>query len=141
MCANRRNRGELVVAILNLAKQMGRITRADVESRLGIENNTCGAMMSRLSTKGPRSGKRLYVVDWRNDFPGERNYPRAIYALCITGEERDAPKEKTLKRKRAIVAMSSVFAWGDSLKKPRRGAKVKAKPTKRERNFTKNELT
>lgn len=137
--APRRKRGELVDAILELARVNGRITRADVQHLLGIDDSTCGAMMSRLNNDGPRTGKRLYIVDWRTDYPGERNYPRAVYARCVTGREVDVPKDRTLKRKKAIVAMSSVFNWGESLKKPRRGSKVKAKPAQRARRITKKD--
>lgn len=91
----RRDRGELVAEILALLDKMERATRADVCQLLGVAEDVCGAMMSRLNFNGPRTGKRIYIVDWRWDFPGERNYPRAVYARCITGTERDKPKPAT----------------------------------------------
>lgn len=123
----RRSRGELVVAILDLIEQRGRATRADIHTSLGITQGSCGQMMSRLNKDSPRAGKRIYVIDWTWEHPGKRTYPRAVYARCVTGRERDMTLGQAVARKKQIHAQSSVFGWADSLAKPKR------KPSKNQR--------
>lgn len=141
----RRRPGELVVLILALVERRGRVTRADVCKELDIGQRTGGALMTRLCRTGPRTPKRLYVVDWRWDQPGARNYPRAIYALCVTGKEVNKPlpdKPKIADPRRQAdkafkQANSSVFAWAQNLAK--RPAKYRKRKPKSEQQFTKKD--
>lgn len=111
-------RGSVVREILRMLEEEGPMTRAEICKRLGREKDEIAAVVTRLNKRTPVSGKRIYVKEYVYDMEGERNYPRAVYAL---GPLKDATKPvadpKEVKRRywarsQAKLRSNSVFNLG-----------------------------
>lgn len=112
---------------LELLSELGPMTQAELGELLGLDRFGAAALVNVLRRPLKTIPKRIHIVKWVTDHPGQRSYPRAVYAL---GEGKDAPRprrdHKKVKRryeqnKRARMKMSSVFRLGAYLKDIRSG--------------------
>lgn len=73
--------------------ELGRATRAQLQSHAGIDKNTAGQVVARITQvakRGPMTGqRRAYVCDWTREHDGARDYLRPVYAL---GNKPDKPR-------------------------------------------------
>lgn len=111
--------GSTVEKVVKVLQEEGPMTRIEICRRIGMDRMLVSAVLSRMSKPTKTIPKRMYIAGWTNDSEGQRNYPRAIYAL---GDEEDVkyrPKE-TIKEKRRRwrseerkrMTMNSVFNLG-----------------------------
>lgn len=126
MTPERRNWGTRVAEILAHVEKHGPMTGSQIRRDLGIDEASVRPMLRRLCQEGPRVTKRMFVMRWTWRAAGERRYPRAVYALCVTGNEDDAPMPKLPPVERIIMGQythdprtlppSSVFALAQAPK-------------------------
>lgn len=112
------NRGYIVRASLELLKDIGPMTAADIALHLGVSRYLVHAAMSRMRDPDVRGGKRVYVQRWTYTADKGRTYPRPVYAI---GTRPDAPKPErdtlAVRRKSAARVLnlrrnSSIFRLG-----------------------------
>lgn len=112
---------------LELLAELGPMTQAELGELLGLDRFGASALMNILRRPLKTIPKRVHIVKWVTDHPGQRSYPRAVYAL---GEGVDAPRPKRNQKKikqryehnkRMRLKMSSVFRLGAHLKDIRSG--------------------
>ena len=112
------NRGYIVRASLELLKDIGPMTAADIALHLGVSRYLVHAAMSRMRDPNVKGGKRVYVQRWTHTADKGRTYPRPVYAI---GARPDAPKPKrdvsAVRRKSATRVLtlrrnSSIFRLG-----------------------------
>lgn len=112
--------GETTKAILKALRELGPMTRAEIQEAAGVDKHSIAAIVSRLHKDTPRTGKQIYITGWVFDAEGQRRYPRAIY---FVGKLADAkkPKASALENRRrydqkrhALFSMNSVFNMGKS---------------------------
>lgn len=103
------------------------MTQAELGELLGLDRFGAAALVNILRRPLKTIPKRIHVVKWVTDHPGQRTYPRAVYALG-SGEDAPRPKRnyKAVKKryesnKKARLKMSSVFRLGAHLKDIRAG--------------------
>jgi len=117
----RRLWGVTVARILDLLEHTGPMTSAEACKLLGLERKNSAAIFSRLMrpvVKPEPGPRRIHVCGYTHDEEGQRDYPRAIYAL---GDKPDARKpvskpKEIAKRYRVNLKkrqMVSVFNLGD----------------------------
>jgi hypothetical protein len=113
---NRKN--SIVPQILNALEFVGPMSMAELADYLGKSKKKFGGVISRLSRQsGPDSPQRIHITRWVTDHPGDRFYPRAVYAFGM-GRNAFKPvakmgKERTrasFNKRSAMVA--SVFELG-----------------------------
>ena len=118
----RRAYGETTQKIIQILKENGPMTLAEITKELGYARDYVSAVVYRMSKKLAKTPKRLYIKGYTYDMEGQRRYPRAIFDL---GDKEDARKPKSdikenKRRYRAkqhkINKMNFVF----NLAKPRR---------------------
>lgn len=112
--------GETTKAILKALRELGPMTRAEIQEAAGVDKHSIAAIVSRLHKDTPRTGKQIYITGWVFDAEGQRRYPRAIYALGAKPDTKK-PKASTLDNRRryerkrhALFSMNSVFNMGKS---------------------------
>jgi len=103
------------------------MTQAELGELLGLDRFGAAALVNVLRRPLKTIPKRVHIVKWVTDHPGQRSYPRAVYAL---GEGVDVPRPKRNQKKikqryehnkRMRLKMSSVFRLGAHLKDIRSG--------------------
>jgi hypothetical protein len=109
-------RGEIVEKILQLLSD-GPMTSAEMCSSLKLDRHIVGAVLHRMRNSSSRMPKRIRIIGFAFDEPGQRRYPRAIYEIgggVDTEKPRRQTNAKSCKtyrlRKKTIV--NSVFALG-----------------------------
>lgn len=112
---------------LELLSEFGPMTQAELGDLLGLDRFAASALVNVLRRPLKTVPKRVHIVRWVTDHPGQRSYPRAVYAL---GEGPDVPRpkrnRKAVKRRyqenlRTRLKTSSVFRLGAHLKDIRSG--------------------
>lgn len=112
---------------LELLAELGPMTQAELAELLGLDRFGAAALMNVLRRPLKTIPKRVHIIKWVTDHPGQRSYPRAVYAL---GEGVDVPrpkrnykkvKQRYEQNKRTRLRMSSVFRLGAHLKDIRSG--------------------
>jgi DNA-binding MarR family transcriptional regulator len=73
-----------------LAKE-GPMTGAQLARHLGLKRENLAQTISRMSKKGRKEPKRLYIIRWTHEDEGARRFVRAVYAL---GDKKDATRPK-----------------------------------------------
>lgn len=91
------------------------MTSVEIADHIGITTHLSSEMMINLSKKSPKRPQRVHIIQWVYDHPGQRKYPRAVYALG-PGPNVKKPKSDQLAlkrayeaRKKSILKTSSVF--------------------------------
>jgi len=112
--------GEITKGILKKLRELGPMTRTEIQEAVGVDKESIAAILSRLHKETPRMGKQIYITGWTHDAESQRRYPRAIYYV---GKRHDAkkPKPNDLETRRrydrkrhALFSMNSVFNMGKS---------------------------
>lgn len=85
-------RGELVSEILQLLREYGPMTRADLCLHLKHDTVSIASVLSRMHRDTPVAGKRVYIRDWVYDAERGKRYPRPVYAI---GSATDCPKPQS----------------------------------------------
>lgn len=67
------------------------MTSAEIVETTRMDIHNVSDAILRLSKPNSKRPKRIYVLQWVTDHPGQRRYPRAIYAL---GDKPNAKKPK-----------------------------------------------
>jgi len=67
------------------------MTSAEIVETTRMDIHNASDAILRLSKPNSKRPKRIYVLSWVTDHPGQRRYPRAIYAL---GDKPNAKKPK-----------------------------------------------
>lgn len=88
----RRDYGETTNKILQMLKDNGPMTQAEITKELGYERDYVSAVVRRLAKKLSKTPKRIYVKGYTYDMEGQRRYPRAIFEL---GDKEDAQRPKS----------------------------------------------
>lgn len=107
-------RGAIVREILRLLEEEGPMTRSEICRRLERPKDEVAAVVSRLNKRSPVAGKRIYIKEYVYDMEGERNYPRAVYAI---GSAKDARRPESDKKeiKRRYWARSQLKLKANSV--------------------------
>lgn len=112
---------------LGLLAELGPMTQAEMGELLGLDRFGAAALMNVLRRPLKTIPKRVHIIKWVADHPGQRSYPRAVYAL---GDGEDAPRPKSNQKKvkqryeqnrKVRLKTSSVFRLGAYLKDIRAG--------------------
>jgi len=83
--------GDVASEILRMLAENGPMSRSEICDHIGRDKAAIASIVSRLSSRTPRAGKRIHIAHYVYDMEGERRYPRAVYAL---GDKPDKPKPK-----------------------------------------------
>lgn len=75
--------------ILSTLAEHGPMMAADLAAEMGVDTAAIVNAMRHLTRASKRLAKRVYILRWDRQVEGEREYPRAVYAL---GDRRNAPK-------------------------------------------------
>ena len=107
-------RGAIVKQIMQMLDEDGPMTRAEICKRLGRPKDEIAAVVSRLNKRSPVAGRRIYVKEYVYDMEGERNYPRALYAI---GDKPNVKRPKSDKKeiKRRYWARSQLKLKANSV--------------------------
>jgi len=96
----RRQNGETVAQVLELLREVGPMTRAEMSQHLQIDRRNLASVVTRMIRSSPRLPRRIHILRYVFDMEGQRAYPRAVYAL---GDKPDAkrpvPDTKAIKRR------------------------------------------
>lgn len=85
--------GENKEKIMDLLKELGPMTRSEIDQALGdMQYKLIAATITNLKRASPKREKRIYVKEYVYDDEVRRYYPRAVYAL---GNLPDAKKPKS----------------------------------------------
>lgn len=112
---------------LGLLSELGPMTQAELGELLGLDRFSASALVNTLRRPLKTVPKRIHIVKWVYDHPGQRAYPRAVYAL---GDGPDVPrpkrnvkkvKQKYQRTRKTRLQMSSVFRLAAPLKDIRAG--------------------
>ena len=112
---------------LELLSELGPMTQAELGEMLDLDRFGASALVNVLRRPLKTVPKRVHIVRWVYDHPGQRAYPRAVYAL---GDGEDVPRPKRNQKKvkqryeqnkKARLRMSSVFRLGAHLRDIRSG--------------------
>lgn len=118
-------RNWVVQGVLEQLSTAGPMTRSEIEEALGLTKNTSGSVMSRMSRASSKMPKRIYVKGYVYDHPGDRRYPRAIYALGdLPDAKKPKPKVKENRKRydnkiRKLYQSNSVFNLGRTVRQIR----------------------
>lgn len=110
--------GGIVETILQLLRDYGPMTRAEMCSHMKRDRTEVASVVSRMSRPTKTLPKRLYVVRYVYDQEGERYYPRAVYDIGdhadakAPGAQKKAVKRRYDQARRLKYAGNSVFNWG-----------------------------
>lgn len=110
--------GGIVENILQLLRDYGPMTRAEMCSHMNRDRTEIASVVSRMSRPTKTLPKRLHVVRYVYDQEGERYYPRAVYDVGdkpdvkAPGAQKKAVKQRYDRARRMKYAGNSVFNWG-----------------------------
>lgn len=104
--------GVLPAKIEAALERRGEMTRDELCRALGQDRRTVAGVLNRLRDTG-----RVHITEWRRHAPGQREYPRPVYAA---GPGVDAKRPPKIERKEANrryrkirgVGVHSVFDLG-----------------------------
>lgn len=91
--------GVLTLRILDALENVGPMTASDMKDHLHLDDNPGDSVLHRLSHATKTMPKRIYIIDWRCEQDGQRDYPRPVYAF---GSKPDKPRPP-IKRRSAVV--------------------------------------
>lgn len=79
--------------ILAALAEHGPMLAADLAAELGVETAAVVNAMRHLRRASKRLAKRVYILRWERLAEGEREYPRAVYALGNRPDARKPPRK------------------------------------------------
>jgi 16S rRNA U516 pseudouridylate synthase RsuA-like enzyme len=121
-----------VKAITSVLTELGPMTRNEIEAVIPEGKVSISSVLSRMNTKSPQSGKRIYIKAYVYDAIDLKRYPRAVYAI---GDKKDAVKPKSnpnenrkryIKKKVTQYTMNNVFNLGIPHRKIRKEMRLAA---------------
>lgn len=96
----RRQHGDTIAQVLELLREVGPMTRAEMSQHLHIDRRNLASAVTRMIRSSPRLPRRIHILSYVSDMEGQRVYPRAVYAL---GDKPDAKRPvsdtKAIKRR------------------------------------------
>lgn len=114
----KRARGQLISDILWALEENGPMTAVEICAVLQYERTQLSAVLFRMTKKGKRTPKRIYIQRYTHEAFGQKRYPRAVFAIGNRPDAaavRDDPKEvrrRYDKKKRALRTGNWVFNLG-----------------------------
>ena len=95
--------GDIPASIENALRDYGPMTSAELVLYVpGLPNDirkACQRMLKPSKRAVPVGQQRIHISGWTRDAEGQRDYPRAIYAL---GHGENKPKPKAKKRRDVV---------------------------------------
>lgn len=95
--------GDIPASIENALRDYGPMTAGEMVHYVpGLPNDVrkaCQRMLKVNTRRHPVGEQRIHIKGWTHDTEGQRDYPRAIYAL---GHGENKPKPKAKKRKDVV---------------------------------------
>lgn len=111
--------GALAARILDLLRDYGPMTRAELGAYLDHTASSISPVLARMTKTTPKRPQRLHVGGWVTDHEGQRHYPRPVYHIGPGVNKRYKPelsaKQAHAKRqsdKLRMLKTSSVFNLG-----------------------------
>lgn len=96
----RRPHGDTVADLLYILGEYGPMTRAEMGQYLKVDRRNLSSIITRMGKPTIRLPKRIYIERYVHDMEGQKQYPRAVYAV---GDQPDAkrplPDPKAAKRR------------------------------------------
>lgn len=111
-----------VTLFLKYLVENGPATSSEVADVLGISYRHAAAAAFNLLRNNPRTGQRVHIVGWIFDHPGQKRYPRAVFAAGPGKNVKKPPIDYDARYKREYKArksrhLSSVFTLAIPIKR------------------------
>lgn len=88
--------GNVTESVAAILRERGPMTRAQAEQILGRERKHLASAFARMNRQDENGVRRIRIIGWIKEAPGERIFPRAIYAL---GNGQNVPRPERTPRK------------------------------------------
>jgi hypothetical protein len=86
----KRASGQLVREIMQALESHGPMTAVEICEVLSYKRTQLSAVLFRMTKRGKRTPKRIYIQRYTHEAFGQKRYPRAVFAI---GNRPDAPAE------------------------------------------------
>lgn len=97
--------------IMSLLAEFGPMTAAEIMEMSGMDTHNTSDALLRLIKQNSKNPQRIHIIKWVTDQPGQRRYPRAVYALG-EGPNTKKPKPDPNARKREYEARTKMRLKG-----------------------------
>jgi len=94
--------GQTVDAILDLLKECGPMSPAEIAMELGLDRMNVSTIMTRMRKPLKNKPKRITIIRYVYDNEGQRRYPRPVYAIGA-GVDVKRPKSNPKENKRRYL--------------------------------------
>lgn len=94
--------GQTVDAILDILKECGPMSPAEIAMELGLDRMNVSTIMTRMRTPLKNKPKRITIIRYVYDNEGQRRYPRPVYAIG-DGVDVKRPKSNPKENKRRYL--------------------------------------
>jgi hypothetical protein len=101
------NWGVLAGKIMQAIEELGPMTRAELCQHLNHDSEGVSSVLARLRKPTKELPQRVHISGWVYDQEGQREYPRAQYAL---GAEEDKPLRRRMTKREIHSTRQAIYA-------------------------------